>query len=71
MDYEVYLRREVMEFLRSRKRTEREELLEILTKLGSDPFRKGDFMEKDRAGREIQAVIHRRFAIGPITRLRK
>ena len=63
MEYEVYLRREVFDFLRGLRREDREHLLTLLRKLGRDPFRRGDFSERDLAGREVQGLITRRYAV--------
>jgi len=63
MEYEVYLRREVLEFLRQRRRDERDQLLTLHWGLGRDPCRRGDFTERDRSGRNIEVLVFRRFAI--------
>jgi hypothetical protein len=63
MDYEVYLRREVFEFLRQCRGADREQLLMLLRSLGRDPFRRGDFTEPDRAGRGIEVLVFRRYAV--------
>ncbi len=63
MEYEVYLRREAFEFLRQRHLGDREQLLALLHQLGRDPFRRGDFSERDRSGRAIEGLILRRYAI--------
>jgi hypothetical protein len=63
MEYEVYLRREVLEFLRQRRPDERDQLLTLLRGLGRDPYRQGDFTERDRSGRNIEVLVFRRFAI--------
>lgn len=63
MEYEVYLRQEVFEFLRQRRRDERDQLLAVLRQLRKDPFRRGDFSERDRSGRDIKGLVVRRFAI--------
>jgi hypothetical protein len=63
MEYEVYLRREVFEFLRECRRDERDQLFTQLRALGRDPYRRGDFTERDRSGRDIEVSIFRRFAI--------
>ena len=63
MEYEVYLRREVFEFLRRCRRDEREPLLTLLGALGRDPYRQGDFTERDRSGRDIEVLVFHRFAI--------
>ncbi len=63
MEYEVYLRREVFEFLRQCRSAERDQLLALLRALGRDPYRRGDFTELDRTGRDIEVLVFRRFAI--------
>lgn len=63
MEYDVYLRREVFEFLRQCRRDDRDQLLRLLEALGRDPFRRGDFTERDRSGRDIEVLIFRRYAI--------
>jgi hypothetical protein len=63
MEYEVYLRREVFEFLRQTRRDERDQLLRLLRALGQDPYRRGDFTERDRSGRDIEVLVFRRYAI--------
>ncbi len=63
MDYEVYLRREVFEFLRQCLVADRERLLTLLQSLGRDPYRRGDFTEQDRAGRGIEVLVFRRYAV--------
>jgi len=63
MDYEVYLRTEAFEFLRHRHSDERNRLLKLLHQLGRDPYRRGDFSERDLNGREIQVLIFQRYAI--------
>lgn len=63
MEYEVYLRREVFEFLRRCRSDERDQLLTQLEALGRDPYRRGDFTERDQSGRDIEVLIIRRYAI--------
>ena len=63
MDYEVYLRTEAFEFLRHRRGDERNRLLRLLHELGRDPYRRGDFAERELSGREIQVLIFLRYAI--------
>jgi hypothetical protein len=63
MEYDVYLRGEVFEFLRQRRRDERDQLLTLLRSLGQNPYRHGDFTERDPNGREIEVLVFRRFAI--------
>lgn len=63
MEYEVYLRREALEFLRLRRNDERDLMLGLIRSLGKDPSRRGDFAERDSNGREIEVLIFRRYAI--------
>jgi hypothetical protein len=63
MEYEVYLRRESMDFLRRCSRKERDLLLGLLESLAKDPFQKGDFSESDKAGRAVEVLIFRGYAI--------
>ncbi len=63
MEYEVYLRREVFEFLRQRRNEERDLLLTLFRSLGKDPYRRGDFAEMDGTGRAIEVLVFRRYAI--------
>lgn len=63
MDYEVYLRGEVFEFLRHCRVNERELLLKLLRALGQDPYRRGDFTERDQSGRDIEVVVSRQYAV--------
>jgi hypothetical protein len=63
MEYEVYLRREVFEFLRQRRSDDRDQLLALLRALGQDPHRRGDFTERDQTGRDIEVLVFRRYAV--------
>jgi hypothetical protein len=63
MDYEVYLRTEAFEFLRHRHSDERNRLLKLFHQLGRDPYRQGDFSERDLSGGEVQILIFQRCAI--------
>ena len=63
MEYELYLRNEVFEFLRRCRRGDRDGLLTLLRALANDPNRRGDFRERDRSGREIEVLIFRRYAV--------
>ena len=69
MEYEVYLRREAFEFLRQCRAAERELLFRLLRTLGQDPYRRGDFTERDQSGRDIEVVVFgsTQFCIGRIT----
>jgi hypothetical protein len=63
MGYEVYLRAEAFDFLRHRHADERNRLLRLLHELGGDPYRRGDFAERDLNGRSVQVLIFQRYAI--------
>jgi hypothetical protein len=63
MDYEVYVRTEAFEFLRHRHTDARNRLLRLFHELGRDPYRRGDFSERDLSGQDIQVLIFRRYAI--------
>lgn len=63
MEYEVYLRREVFEFLRQCRNDERGLLLTLFHALGKDPYRRGDFAERNGTGRDIEVLVFRRYAI--------
>ena len=56
-EYQVYLRTEAFEFLRHRHMDERSRLLRLLRELARDPYRRGDFAERDLSGRDIQVLI--------------
>ena len=55
--YVVSLRFKVMETLRGLRRAERERILLWMERLEGDPFGRGEYVEKDDSGREIQVVI--------------
>ena len=55
MEYEVYLRREALDFLRPLRRDDREHLPGLLRRLARDPFQPGDFSERDLSGRQLGA----------------
>jgi hypothetical protein len=62
MDYEVYLRTEAFEFLRHRHTDARSRLLRLFHELGRDPYRRGDFSERDLSGRERRLPRHSKIA---------
>ena len=63
MAYDVYLRREVIDFLHALRRDERDALLAFFESLGRDPYRSGDFNDQDASGRDIEVIIFGRCAI--------
>ena len=48
---------EAFEFLRHRHSDKRNRLLRLLHELGRDPYRRGDFAERDMSGRDTQVLI--------------
>ena len=63
MEYDVYLRREAMDFLRKCRPHDRDHLLRMLDVIANDPFKSGDFTERDISGRDIQGWVSLKFAI--------
>jgi len=63
MEYEVYLRREVFDFLRQCRANQREELFALFREIGRDPHGRGDFTQRDRGGREMEVLVFRRYAV--------
>ena len=63
MEYEVYLRREVFEFLQQCRREQRNQLLTLFGAIARDPFKHGDFTERDPAGRDIEVLVFQRYAV--------
>jgi hypothetical protein len=63
MKYELFLRREVFDFIAARRGRERQRFLAFLSEICRNPYKKGDFIQFDNTGREIEGVIIDRFAI--------
>jgi hypothetical protein len=61
--YKVFLANEIVAQLRVCKRDERQLITRLFDELADDPFRVGDFIERDNLGREIQVMIVGRYAL--------
>ena len=61
--YRVFIAAEVIAFLRTCGRREQSLITRLLEQLASDPFRAGDYVERDEIGRPIQVVIVGRCAV--------
>ena len=59
----MYLREEAFEFLRGQRPGGREKLLAFLRSLRKDPFRKGDYTERDEMGRDIEVAVVGHYAV--------
>jgi hypothetical protein len=61
--YRVFVRKEAFNFLATRRLPERERALRFLDLLANAPHRRGDYSEKDDAGRPLEVVVEGRLAI--------
>ena len=61
--YRVFLAREVVEALRKLPLRQRQELTRFVESLEDSPFQRGDYTERDDAGRPIEVRIMGRHAI--------
>jgi len=61
--YRVFIAAEVIATLRGRKGRERWLITRLFEELAQDPFRKGDYVEKDEVGRPIQVLVIGRVAV--------
>ena len=61
--YRVFIRKEAFDFLSRCRRAERERTLRFLDSLANSPFRRGDYSEKDDAGRPLEVVVDGRLAV--------
>ena len=61
--YQLFLRREVVEALKSIPREQQRRLSSFLDTLPGDPFQIGDYTEHDASQREIRIKIVGKFAI--------
>jgi hypothetical protein len=63
MEYKLYLRREVIQFLRACRPRDRDLLFAELDSLALNPHRAGDYRDRDDTGREVEVIVFQRFAI--------
>lgn len=56
-DYDILLRIEVVEGLKSIRGAAKQRILSFIETLRSDPFQEGDYVEIDETGRQIQVKI--------------
>ncbi len=61
--YELYVRHEVYEILSHFRGSSRRRILNFIEYLATNPFDEGDYVERDRSGRECQVRIIGKFAI--------
>ena len=61
--YRVFIAAEVIAFLRTCPRRERLLITRLFEELADDPFRAGDYVERDDIGRPIQVKIIGRYAV--------
>jgi hypothetical protein len=54
---------EVLEFLRTLRRHDQQELLKRFREIASPPSRFSDFVERDASGRRVEAHVSGKFAI--------
>lgn len=55
--YEVILQAQAWNVLTAINGAQRRQLVELLEQLGSDPFRKGDFQQRDQTGRINEVTL--------------
>jgi mRNA-degrading endonuclease RelE of RelBE toxin-antitoxin system len=63
ISYRVFIAAEVIQTLRSCPRREQLIITRLFEELSENPFRKGDYVEKDEIGRPVQVVIVGRRAV--------
>ena len=61
--YRVFIAMEVIAFLKTCRRPEQFLLTRLFEQLANDPFRAGDYVERDEIGRPIQVVIVGKYAV--------
>ena len=54
---------EVLEFLRTLRRREQEDLLKRFRQIAASPFQFSDFVERDSSGRRVDVHVSGKFAI--------
>ncbi|MCD6050072.1 MAG: hypothetical protein K0Q55_1475 [Verrucomicrobia bacterium] len=61
--YRVFIAAEVVPTLRSLNTREKRLITKLLDELPVNPFKTGDYVERDHIGRPIQVVIVERYAL--------
>lgn len=61
--YEVFLRKEAVEALRSLPRSQKTRLGEFIDSLSQDPFQTGDYEEQDDTQRSVASKVIGQYAI--------
>ncbi len=55
--YRVFIAAEVISVLRTCPRREQQTVTRLFEELAKDPFRAGDYVERDEVGRPVQVLI--------------
>jgi len=61
--YRVFIAADVVAMLRTIRSGEKHLIARLFEQLADNPFRTGDFVERDEVGRPIQVVLIGRFAV--------
>ncbi len=61
--YRVFLAKEIVAQLRGCKRSERHLITNVFDQLADNPYRRGDYTDKDDIGRDIQVIVVGRHAL--------
>ena len=61
--YRVFIAADVVAALRTRKGREKRLITRLFEELAQNPFRKGDYVERDDVGRPIQVLIFGQSAV--------
>ena len=61
--YRVFSAAEAIAFLKTCRRQEQLLVTRLFDELANDPFRAGDYVERDELGRPIQVVIIGKYAV--------
>jgi hypothetical protein len=55
--YRVFIAAEVITTLRAQRRREQQAITRLFDELAQDPYRPGDYTERDEIGRPVQVII--------------
>ncbi len=61
--YSLYLRREAIDSLRLIRPKVLQGITDFIDSLAADPFKRGDFQEKDETGRDLEIKVTGNYAI--------